>query len=90
MKEFDLESLAEFNGMNGKPAYVACRGKVYDVSKSRLWKGGSHMKRHYAGEDLTDDIESAPHTIEMLAKVPQVGVMKQPEEKDRPVPTSKP
>jgi len=75
MKEFDLNGLAEFGGSNGKPVYVAYQGKVYDVSKSKLWKGGVHQKRHYAGEDLTEDIEAAPHEPDLLKRFPQVGVI---------------
>jgi len=34
LMEFTLEDLKKFNGKNGTPAYVACDGKVYDVSDS--------------------------------------------------------
>ena len=74
MQEFDRESLARFNGQDGKPAYVACRGKVYDVGASRMWKAGAHMKRHAAGLDLSRDILAAPHGEEKLEDLPQVGV----------------
>jgi len=76
MKEFDPESLAEFSGKDGKPVYVAHKGRVMDVSTSRLWKTGWHMKRHSAGFDLTTDILSAPHGPEVLDKYPQVGTLK--------------
>ena len=46
MKEMTSEELLSFNGKDGKPVYVAFQGKVYDVTKSRLWATGSHMKRH--------------------------------------------
>ena len=42
MKEFDPESLEEFDGQKGRPCYVAVHGKVYDLSDSGLWKGGGH------------------------------------------------
>jgi predicted heme/steroid binding protein/uncharacterized membrane protein len=76
MKEFDPESLAEFSGKDGKPVYVAHKGRVFDLSESRLWKTGSHMKRHSAGLDLTTDIQAAPHGPEVLDKYPQVGTLK--------------
>ncbi|MCU0574410.1 MAG: cytochrome b5 [Syntrophobacteraceae bacterium] len=78
MKEFDLEALEGFDGKEGRPAYVAHGGKVYDVSESKLWKGGSHMRRHQAGRDLATDIQAAPHGAEMLDRYPQVGVLKTP------------
>jgi len=76
MKEIDLKELAEFDGNGGKPAYVAYRGEVFDVGGSKRWKGGVHMKRHHAGEDLSEDMEFAPHGPEMLRRCPQVGILK--------------
>lgn len=75
MKEFSREELAQFNGENGKPVYVAHAGKVYDVSASTMWKTGSHMKRHRSGQDLTTDIQGAPHQSNVLERFPQVGVL---------------
>jgi predicted heme/steroid binding protein/uncharacterized membrane protein len=76
MKEFNPESLAEFSGKDGKPVYVAHKGRVFDLSESRLWKTGLHMKRHPAGQDLTSEIKAAPHGHEVLDKYPQVGILK--------------
>jgi predicted heme/steroid binding protein/uncharacterized membrane protein len=86
MKEFDLESLSKFNGQNENPAYLAHEGRVIDVSNSRLWKNGQHMKRHQAGQDLTADIEAAPHGQEVLDRCPQVGVLRKEEVPERPMP----
>ena len=85
MKEFELIELEQFNGENGQPIYVAHQGKVFDVSKSKMWKGGLHMKRHHAGNDLTTDIKGAPHGPELLEKYPQVGVLKE-EAPEREIP----
>jgi predicted heme/steroid binding protein/uncharacterized membrane protein len=76
MKEFDLESLSKFDGKDGRPSYIAHGDRVIDVSSSKLWKSGTHMKRHHAGNVLTSDITAAPHTTEVLDKYPQVGVLK--------------
>jgi predicted heme/steroid binding protein len=76
MKEFDLESLSKFNGNEGQPSYIAYKGKVFDVSESKLWNTGLHMKHHPAGHDLTADIEAAPHGPEKMDLYPQVGTMK--------------
>ena len=86
MKEFDRESLKEFSGKDGKPVYVAHRGRVFDVSGSKFWKTGMHMKRHSSGADLTSDIEAAPHGPEVLDRYPQVGVLTMKEEDARPMP----
>jgi len=88
MKEFNLESLAKGNGQPGNPAYVAYRGRVINVSSSRLWKTGLHMNRHHAGNDLTAEIEAAPHGPEVLDRFPQVGILKKEEGLERPMPKS--
>jgi predicted heme/steroid binding protein/uncharacterized membrane protein len=80
MKEFTAEELAQFNGENGKPVYVAHAGKVYDVSASKMWKTGTHMKRHRSGQDLTTDIQGAPHPPDMLDRFPRVGTLKKADE----------
>jgi predicted heme/steroid binding protein/uncharacterized membrane protein len=86
MKEFDLESLSQFNGKDGKPIYIAHRGRVFDVSASKLWNTGLHMKRHSPGRDLTADIEAAPHGPEVLDRYPQVGILKIKGEADGTLP----
>jgi len=86
MKEFDRERLKEFNGKDGKPVYIAHQGRVIDVTASKFWKTGQHMKRHPSGTDLTTEIEAAPHGPEVLDRYPQVGVLKKKEESARPMP----
>ena len=76
MQEFDVAELEKFDGNNGRPVYVAYKGKVYDVSDSKLWKNGLHMKRHHAGNDLTADILGAPHEPDVLERHPQIGTLK--------------
>lgn len=77
MREFKPEELAKANGKEGNPIYVAHQGKVYDLSASVRWKGGLHMGRHQAGSDLSTAITAAPHTPEVLARFPQVGMLKE-------------
>ncbi len=76
MKEITPEELDSFNGKDEKPVYGAHQGKVYDVTQSRLWSTGSHMKRHPSGRDLTGEISAAPHGPEVLDRYPQVGILK--------------
>jgi len=76
MKEFTEEELAHYDGRNGKRAYLAYKGKVYDVSASFLWKEGNHQVLHNAGMDLTDTLERAPHGIDVLGKFPIVGTLR--------------
>lgn len=76
MQEFDIAELEKYDGNNGRPVYVAYKGKVYDVSGSKLWCDGLHMKRHHAGQELTADIQGAPHEPDVLDRYPQVGTLK--------------
>jgi predicted heme/steroid binding protein/uncharacterized membrane protein len=75
MKEFTPKELEQYNGKDGKPVYIAHNGNVYDVSESKMWRGGLHMRRHSAGADLTTDIQAAPHDADVLARYPQVGLL---------------
>jgi predicted heme/steroid binding protein/uncharacterized membrane protein len=74
-KKFTRQELASFNGQDGKPAYVAYKGRVIDVTASTMWRGGTHMKLHQAGQDLSDAIAHAPHTTDVLDRYPQVGTL---------------
>jgi predicted heme/steroid binding protein len=73
LRKFTIKELEEYNGKNGKPAYAAYKGKVYDLSQSSLWSGGEHMGMHQAGKDLTEELELAPHGQENLERVKLVG-----------------
>lgn len=73
MRAFTKDELARYDGREGRPAYVAYQGKVYDVSKSFLWKMGKHQAFHQAGCDLTAAIGDAPHGPELLGRFPIVG-----------------
>lgn len=75
MKEFSKEELARYNGKNRTPAYIACEGKVYDVSGSSLWWNGDHQFRHHAGQDLTDGLRQAPHGEDMFERVVLIGIL---------------
>lgn len=76
-KKFTLEELAKYDGRDGRPAYIAFKGKVYDVSDSAFWMGGDHLGSHQAGKDLTEEIDLAPHGPENVDKVKLVGVLAQ-------------
>jgi predicted heme/steroid binding protein len=75
MRTFTRKELAQYNGKNGTPAYIAYNGKLYDVSSSFLWRNGNHQVLHNAGVDLTDSLEQAPHGADLLEKFPVVGML---------------
>lgn len=74
-KKITLEELAKNNGKNGNRAYIAFKGKVYDVTDSPLWMDGEHLPDHLAGRDLSGEMEKAPHGPENLDRVTLVGVL---------------
>src|SRR5512139_4026105 len=76
MKEIDKSELEANNGMNGRPLWVAYQGRVFDLTTSSLWDGGSHMGSHSAGGDLTEEIAAAPHGPEMFERFPEIGTLK--------------
>lgn len=75
MKIFNREELARYNGKNGAPAYIAYKGMVYDASGSFQWRNGRHQVLHNAGEDLTDAFEQAPHSEDILERLPTIGTL---------------
>lgn len=64
-KKFTKTELSNFDGKNGKPAYVGYKGKVYDVSGSDQWVDGDHVG-HIAGQELTEEMDIAPHADDVL------------------------
>jgi predicted heme/steroid binding protein len=74
LKKFSLNELSQFDGKNGKPAYIGYSGKVYDVTGSIEWVEGDHLG-HTAGQDLTESMELAPHGSEILERMKVVGVI---------------
>jgi predicted heme/steroid binding protein len=72
-EQFTRENLADFDGKDGRRAYVAHAGKIYDVTDSVMWEGGEHQGEHSAGADLTAAMDDAPHFPEELDSFPVVG-----------------
>jgi predicted heme/steroid binding protein len=71
--ELTLDDLAVYDGKEGRPAWFAFDGKIYDATQSKLWKQGVHMGRHNAGSDLTEALSLAPHGPEKVAAMTAVG-----------------
>jgi predicted heme/steroid binding protein len=71
--DLSLAELGRYDGQEGRPAYIAFRGMIYDVSESKLWKNGNHMGRHPSGVDLTEVLSQAPHGEDKVMAMPRVG-----------------
>ena len=75
-KQFTIEELKKYDGSNGKPAYVAVNGIVYDVSFESTWGGGTHFGL-YSGKDLSNEFLGCHKGIkEVLNKLPKIGTIK--------------
>lgn len=71
LKEFTREELAQFDG-NGRRAYVAIDGLVYDVTHEESWAYGKHYGLT-AGKDFSKEIMGTPHEKTILGKLKIVG-----------------
>jgi predicted heme/steroid binding protein len=71
---FTTAELAQYNGRNGQPTYVAVNGIVYDLSTSSLWVNGNHNGVQ-AGQDLTS-IFAQQHGDSRLDRYPVVGTLR--------------
>lgn len=72
MLSFTRSQLALRNGQDRDEIWCAYEGLIYDVSASRLWRNGHHYE-HWAGQDLTNELISAPHTDGVFNRFPVVG-----------------
>lgn len=75
LRQFTIEELSQYDGSNGRPAYVAVNGIIYDVSLEATWGGGTHFSM-YSGQDLTAQFnECHGGRIEVLRNLPQIGLL---------------
>ena len=70
-----LQELAQFDGKDGRKAYVAVNGNIYDLTESERWQNGNHEGAHQAGVDLTEAIKAAPHVRSVIERFPVVGTI---------------
>jgi predicted heme/steroid binding protein len=75
LRTFTIAELAQYDGQNGQPAYIAIDGIVYDVTNVTVWDGKKHAGRFVAGKDYTEALKTAPHTADKLKQAPQIGTI---------------
>lgn len=73
-KEFTLDELTGYNGKNGKPAYIAIEGIVYDISNEAVFKELKNIEI-IAGKDLTEQFNFYHRINQGINKIPRVGVV---------------
>ncbi len=69
---YTKSQLALRNGQDKPTVWIAYKGIIYDVTDSRLWSNGLHYE-HWAGQDLTAELEDAPHTADVFERFEKVG-----------------
>lgn len=80
------DQLSHYDGREGRPACFSYKGVIYDASQSKLWKDGLHMRKHTAGQDLTDVLKNAPHGEEKVLSLPVFGkLLSIEEERKKPL-----
>jgi predicted heme/steroid binding protein len=70
-----LEQLAFYDGTNGKKAYIAYQGDIYDVSDAEGWTNGMHEGLHLAGRDCTEILSGASHGDTVIPQLRKIGVL---------------
>ncbi|MBF0555532.1 MAG: CopD family protein [Nitrospirae bacterium] len=72
--EMTIDEVSLMDGSENSPAAcIVYKDNIYDVTGSKLWKGGRHMTKHLAGVDLTDALKLAPHGEDKVIAMPFVG-----------------
>ena len=69
---YTKSQLALRNGQDKPEVWIAYKGLIYDVSRSRLWRNGKHYE-HWAGQDLTKELGDAPHTERVFERFSIIG-----------------
>lgn len=71
-RTYTIAQLALKNGQDSEEVWIAYKGTIYDVTRSKLWQKGQHYE-HWAGQDLTHELKDAPHTVRVFEKFTKVG-----------------
>lgn len=76
-RTFTERQLRRYTGDDGEPIYIAYQGVVYDVSGCPKWRHGMHENMHYPGQDLSSELQDAPHLAEVFTRpcVKRIGIL---------------
>ncbi len=76
LPKISKRTLSLRNGQDHELIWVAYQGLVYDVTQSRLWRDGKHYE-HWAGQDLSEELQDAPHSATVFDRMDCVGVLEE-------------
>jgi len=65
-RKVSLAELRRNNGDMGSRKYVAFEGVVYDVTDCPRWRLELHERLHFAGLNLSGEMDQAPHKTEVF------------------------
>ena len=63
-----LAELKRGTGERGARKFVAHKGIVYDVTDCPKWRLDMHESLHFPGQDLTGELEEAPHQADVFVR----------------------
>ena len=55
-------------GERGSRKFIAYKGIVYDVTDCPKWQNDLHENLHFPGQDLTGELEEAPHEEDVFRR----------------------
>ena len=65
-REISLAEVRRSTGERGTRKLVAYDGLVYDVTDCRRWSKDMHEQLHFPGQDLSGEMQDAPHNQEVF------------------------
>ena len=74
MKTYTKHQLALRNGQDREEIWCAYNGIIYDLTDSNRWQNGKHYE-HWSGQDLTEELEDAPHHDWVFERFKMVGYL---------------
>lgn len=63
-----LLELKRNTGERGTRKFIAHNGIVYDVTDCPKWHGDMHENLHFPGQDLSSELDEAPHEQDVFTR----------------------
>jgi predicted heme/steroid binding protein len=63
-----LSQLMRYNGDDEDEKWIAYGGIIYDVSECPNWRKEMHRNLHFPGQDLSEEIDEAPHGDDVFTR----------------------